>query len=55
MVTSIDRLAARHPAETIAVVVHGGVINAYLAEVLGLPHSLWLTVENTSILPVGVA
>lgn len=54
VVTSIDRLAARHPAETIAVVVHGGVINAYLAEVLGLPHSLWLTVENTSITMVRV-
>ena len=39
----------RHIGETIAVVAHGGVINAYLAEMLGMPTTLWLTVENTSI------
>jgi broad specificity phosphatase PhoE len=46
---AIERLATRHIGETIAVVAHGGVINAYLAEVLEMPTTVWLTVENTSI------
>jgi 2,3-bisphosphoglycerate-dependent phosphoglycerate mutase len=51
---TIEMLAARHRGETIAVVCHGGVINAYLAEVLGIERTLWLTVENTSITAVHV-
>ncbi|HEY5664153.1 MAG TPA: histidine phosphatase family protein [Ilumatobacter sp.] len=34
--TAIDALIANHPGDTIAVVCHGGVINLYLAIVLGL-------------------
>lgn len=37
-----------------AVVAHGGSINAYLAHTLGIERSLWLTVENTSITVVRV-
>ncbi len=33
---ALDVLVARHPGDTIAVVCHGGVINLYLAIVLGL-------------------
>ena len=51
---AMDEIAHRHPGQTTAVVVHGGVINAYLAQVLEIPHSLWLTVENTSITMVEV-
>jgi probable phosphoglycerate mutase len=46
---AIEAIAVAHPGQTAAVVVHGGVINAYLSDVLGIDHSLWLTVENTSI------
>jgi probable phosphoglycerate mutase len=49
VVDCIEALAERHRGGTVAVVVHAGVINAYLAEVLGQALSLWLTVENTSI------
>ena len=52
---AIDGIAQRHPEQTTAIVVHGGVINAYVAQVLEIPHSLWLTVENTSITVVRVA
>lgn len=31
----VERIIASHPAERIAVVCHGGVINSYLAHVLG--------------------
>jgi probable phosphoglycerate mutase len=45
----VDALAARHRGQTIAVVAHGGVIGAYLAQALAMPYSLWMTCENTSI------
>jgi broad specificity phosphatase PhoE len=45
----INALAAQHDGGCIAVVCHGGVINAYLAEMLGTQRSLWMMVENTSI------
>lgn len=52
--TVIDAIAARHQGQTVAVVVHGGVINAYLAAVLGIERTIWLSVENTSISAVHV-
>lgn len=33
----IEQIIATHPASRVAVVCHGGVINSYLAHVLGLP------------------
>jgi probable phosphoglycerate mutase len=36
VVTALDALIDAHPGEKIAVVCHGGVINAYLSHVLGL-------------------
>jgi probable phosphoglycerate mutase len=36
VVTSVEKLVAAHAGHKIAVVCHGGVINAYLAHVLGL-------------------
>lgn len=50
----IDSLAAKHVGQTIAVIAHGGVINAYLAASLHTPRSLWMKVENTSITTVNV-
>ena len=40
VVTTIDGIIAAHPAQTVAVVCHGGVINAYLTSVLGTPDSV---------------
>lgn len=39
VVTSVDALIDAHPGHKIAVVCHGGVINAYLSHVLRLPAS----------------
>lgn len=47
--TRINSLAAQHDGGCIAVVCHGGVINAYVADMLGTHRSLWMMVENTSI------
>lgn len=45
----VDRLADRHRGQRIAVVAHGGSINAYVSHLLGVHRSLWMTVENTSV------
>jgi broad specificity phosphatase PhoE len=51
----VNALAETHRGTTIAVVCHGGVINAYLAHALGTARSLWMMVENTSITTVNVS
>ena len=51
----ISALASMHRGSTIAVVCHGGVINAFLAHVLGTERSLWMMVENTSVTTVNVS
>jgi probable phosphoglycerate mutase len=47
--TTLDEIITAHQQQTVAVVVHGGVINAYLAEIFGNPRSFFLAVENTSV------
>ena len=49
IVTRLDRLIAEHPGERVAVVCHGGVINVYLAAVLGIDRHLWFDPGYTSI------
>jgi probable phosphoglycerate mutase len=51
---AVDRLVDRHAGSSIAVVAHGGAINAYVAAVLGTERSLLFTCENTSITTVRV-
>ena len=49
VVTAIDHIVTGNPGGTIAVVCHGGVINAYLAAILGLDRNLWFEPRYTSI------
>lgn len=51
----IHSLASAHVGETIAIVCHGGVINAFFAHVLGSERTIWMMVENTSISTVSVS
>ncbi|MGA1362404.1 MAG: histidine phosphatase family protein [Ilumatobacteraceae bacterium] len=51
----MSRLAERHKGGCAAVVCHGGVINAYVAHLLGTHRSIWMMVENTSITTVSIA
>ncbi|MEO7370489.1 MAG: histidine phosphatase family protein [Ilumatobacteraceae bacterium] len=56
VVLAIDGLVARHPAQRIVVVCHGGVINGYLCHVLGLPNPKGFFYPNyTSINRVAAA
>jgi probable phosphoglycerate mutase len=48
VVPAIDAIAAGAPGARIAVICHGGVINVYLAHVLGLATPLWFHPEYTS-------
>ncbi len=42
VVGAVEGLVAAHPGERIAVACHAGVINVYLAHVLGLPAGRWV-------------
>lgn len=46
---AVERIAARHRGQRVAIVAHGGAINAFLADVLGIERTMWMAVENTSI------
>jgi len=49
VVTALDAIAARHRGQRVAVVCHGGVVNAYLGTVLGIERVLWFDPGYTSI------
>jgi probable phosphoglycerate mutase len=46
---AIDRILERHPVGDVVVVCHGGVINAYLAPIMGVDHEMFFLPENTSL------
>jgi broad specificity phosphatase PhoE len=45
----VDGLVAKHPGETIAVVCHGGAINAYLARFLGVAVDMFFLPAHCSV------
>lgn len=49
VVDAIDGIARQHQGERVLIFSHGGVINAYLAEVLGLEKDFFFPAANTSI------
>lgn len=49
VVAAVDAIAAAHPGERIAVVCHGGVINAYLSQVINLPSTIFFEPAYTSV------
>jgi probable phosphoglycerate mutase len=55
IVPRIDAIATTHPGERVAVVCHGGVINIYLADVLGIDRLLWFDPAYTSVSRVKVS
>jgi probable phosphoglycerate mutase len=46
---AIGRILERHPEGDVVVVCHGGVINAYCGEVLGVRQEMFFLPENTSV------
>lgn len=49
VVRAIEHIITGNPGATIAVVCHGGVINAYVGHVLGIRRPLWFEPRYTSI------
>jgi probable phosphoglycerate mutase len=49
VVETLDGIASQHPGQRVLVFAHGGVINAYAAEVLGLEREFFFPTINTSI------
>jgi 2,3-bisphosphoglycerate-dependent phosphoglycerate mutase len=47
--TAIDAIVDRHPGENVLIFAHGGVINAYVGELLGLRQEMFFLPENTSL------
>jgi probable phosphoglycerate mutase len=55
IVPCLDGIIARFPGGRVAVVCHGGVINVYLGDLLGLDRHLWFEPGYTSVSRVAAA
>ncbi|MCB1016681.1 MAG: histidine phosphatase family protein [Acidimicrobiales bacterium] len=55
LLAAMDRIVAAHPGGEVAVVCHGGVINVYLAHVLGLRDEMFFLPDYTSVSRVRAA
>jgi 2,3-bisphosphoglycerate-dependent phosphoglycerate mutase len=49
VVAAIERVVATHPSQRVAVICHGGVVNAYCGHVLGIDDPLFFLPAYTSI------
>jgi len=49
VVAALERIVAAHPRERVAVVCHGGVVNAWAAHVLGLAETLFFQPGYASV------
>jgi broad specificity phosphatase PhoE len=54
VVQEIEAIVARHPGESVLIVAHGGVINAYLSMVLAIQRDMFFLPTHTSISSVRV-
>ena len=49
VIQAIEGIIAKHPGERIAIVCHGGVINAYLSMVLGIQRDVFFMPSHASV------
>lgn len=47
--TAIDGIAASHPGQRVVVACHGGVINAYVADILGIAVDMFFRPAHTAV------
>jgi probable phosphoglycerate mutase len=55
VVNAVDTVITDHPGRNVALVCHGGVINVYIAALLGIERLLWFEPGYTSITRVAAA
>lgn len=48
-INGIEAIIARHPSERVAVVCHGGVINAYVGHIIGSRYDMFFRPAHTSV------
>jgi probable phosphoglycerate mutase len=48
-IKAVDNVIAAHPGQKVALVCHGGIINAFLGHMLSIPRLLWFSPQYTSI------
>lgn len=48
-VNAVEAILAGHPGERVAVVCHGGVINAYTGHLVGTPFDMWFRPAHASL------
>lgn len=51
---TVEELLGRHPGRNLLLFAHGGVINAYCGELMGVRHEMFFLPENTSVNSVDV-
>jgi probable phosphoglycerate mutase len=49
VVLAVERVIAENAGRTVAIVAHGGVVNIYLAHILGIDRPMWFEPAYTSI------
>lgn len=49
VVEAVEGIITAHPGQQVAVVCHGGVINAYLSHILGIDRTLFFEPDYTSV------
>src|SRR5581483_8574630 len=47
-VNAIEAILAGHPAQRVAIVCHGGVINAYTGHLINTPYDMWFRPAHAS-------
>jgi probable phosphoglycerate mutase len=52
---AVGAIANAHPGQTVAVVAHAGVINAYLGDMLDIDRLLWVELDYAAICRVAVS
>jgi len=55
VVETLDEIARNHNGQRVLAFTHGGVVNAYVAEVLGLQKDFFFPAANTSITVVRIS
>jgi 2,3-bisphosphoglycerate-dependent phosphoglycerate mutase len=49
VVEAVEAIIDRHPGQVVVAVCHGGVVNAYVGHILGIPTPLWFAPAYTGI------
>ncbi len=55
VVTGVEAIIEAHPSKRVLAFCHGGVINAYIGHILGVPRNMFFSPDYTSVNRVGAS